>query len=131
MGGTNGRYGVLGRGRRGEGMVYAHRLSFEMAGGVLLEGQDVMHSCDNPLCVNPAHLTAGTRTDNMQDAKAKGRVRWRAHPGVRNGRAKLTEDDVRAIRASRETNVVLAARYVVFDTLVGRIRRRQAWCHVA
>jgi hypothetical protein len=53
----------------------------------------IMHLCDNPLCVNPAHLHLGTHKDNMQDKCNKKRQSFGEH----NGRAKLTEQDVRAI----------------------------------
>ena len=49
-----------------------------------------MHSCDTPACVNPEHLSLGTRKENMQDAKRKLRMRV----GELHGRAKLTNDQV-------------------------------------
>lgn len=69
----NKRYGLLGAGRRGEGMLFAHRVSWELHFGEIPEGLLVLHSCDTPPCVNPAHLFLGTQTDNMQDMAAKGR----------------------------------------------------------
>jgi HNH endonuclease len=54
-------------------MVYAHRFAFAAATGADITEQ-VLHSCDNPLCVNPAHLFQGTQTDNMKDAQAKKRL---------------------------------------------------------
>ncbi len=52
----------------------AHRVSYEIANGVkLTASQIVMHSCDNPPCVNPAHLSVGTHADNVHDAINKGR----------------------------------------------------------
>lgn len=54
--------------------VYAHRVAFEQAWGIRLQGgQVVRHSCDNPPCVNPLHLIMGTQGDNMRDMVTKGR----------------------------------------------------------
>jgi len=56
--------------------VYAHRFSYELAYGFIPEDMDIMHLCDNPPCVNPQHLEAGTAKENMMHMVRKGRDQW-------------------------------------------------------
>lgn len=68
-------------------LVVTHRLAYALAVGDIPEGAVVMHSCDNPRCVNPNHLSVGTQSQNMLDALAKGRHAGkarRASTSVRN-----------------------------------------------
>jgi len=76
-------YGLF---RTPEKHVLAHRASYRLFCGTLDE-RDVMHACDTPACVNPAHLSLGTRKENMQDAKRKMRL----CVGESHGRGKLTD----------------------------------------
>lgn len=54
---------------------YAHRRAFVVAGGKLVRGMCIMHTCDNPPCCNPRHLRQATYSENTRDSVAKGR--WR------------------------------------------------------
>ena len=63
-----GRMNVLGKQDR------SHRISFRFVNGPISKGLHIMHSCDNPRCCNPSHLSAGTAADNMADKAKKGRA---------------------------------------------------------
>ncbi len=82
-------------------------------------GELVLHTCDNPGCVNPAHLYVGTRQDNMDDMARRMR-----------GCHKLTEAAVRAIRASPKSNAEVARRYGVTSMNISLIRRHKTWTWV-
>ena len=53
---------------------YAHRHIYRLVNGPIDDGLHVCHTCDNRRCINPSHLFLGTRLDNMQDARSKGRI---------------------------------------------------------
>lgn len=75
----------------------AHRLSYLMAGGALGHAV-IMHTCDNPACVNPAHLRGGTVQDNVADMHAKG---WAAKPSVTHLRDRPRHPRARAVTTPR------------------------------
>lgn len=88
------------------------------------------HTCDNPACVNPDHLFLGDQQANMDDKMGKDRHNYGVSRGVNHGNAKVTEDDVRAIRASSESLSALAKRYGVARSTMAAIRKRETWQHV-
>lgn len=102
-----------------------HRAAYEVAFGPVPEGMLVCHKCDQPACCNPQHLFAGTNKDNSDDKLRKGRQRR----GEAN-RAKLTEDQIREIRASNESMRQMAKRFGVSASHVSKIRRKVKWAHV-
>lgn len=110
--------------------IGAHRLSFENKTGETAEV--VMHTCDNPWCVNPAHLRGGTMADNMADMREKNRDNRTVRPrGEAHHRARLTEDNVREIkRRSDEKPGKLAAEFGVKYAVIHRIRAGLAWKHI-
>lgn len=127
-------YGQIGLGGRGAKQALAHRFSYELHKGPIPCGMVVMHSCDNPRCVNPDHLSVGTHSDNTQDAVSKGR--WISVPPLINGErhhsAKLTADDVRMIRDNPDIPTKeLADRFGTNATSIQKVRSRKTWKHVA
>ncbi len=104
----------------------AHRVAWFLRFGVM-PPLHALHYCDNRACVNPAHLFTGTHQDNMTDRMAKGRQA----KGKKNGLSKLTDDVVREIRNSKESQRKLAARFGVSSTTIRLARNRKTWTHVS
>lgn len=130
---VNGGYGVLSLGKR-HLLGRAHRLSLEIAGIEIPPGLLVLHRCDTPPCVNPAHLFVGTDADNVADKIRKGRARWGVLHGEDKPQAKLTSAEVVAIREQRQKGAtyaeILAAFGISKSQLINILSRRQ-WKEVA
>jgi hypothetical protein len=123
----------------------AHRLAL-----LLTKGMDpnliAAHSCDNPPCANPNHLFPKTQIENIAERNEKGRQDhgpnapcWSPPPprgkvvGARCAKARLTEDQVRAIRELRLSGVPqveLARSFHVHPNSIGNILNGSTWKHV-
>ena len=85
-----------------------------------------LHSCDNPPCVNPAHLSWGTNAENMVHRS----VRDRLARGERHGMTRLQENDIHRIRADSRSSPKVARDFGVSESTVQKIRRGECWQHV-
>lgn len=106
----------------------ASHIALQLAGKPRPEGLVAMHSCDNPGCVNPRHLSWGTQADNIVDREAKGR--GGAAFGERSSAAKLTVRNVRAIREDPRTLTEIAKSYGVRITTITNIKTGRTWRNV-
>lgn len=108
----------------------AHRVAYELTIGDIPEGLELLHTCDNKLCVNPSHLRPGTHADNMRDMSQKDR----SPRGVKQGRVILTEAEVLEIRATYIPKVIslrdLARRYGVNKSTIQLIVTGKNWSHI-
>ena len=109
----------------------AHRYAAELASGEVPPESVAIHACDNPSCVriHPNHVSFGSQQENIADKVRKGRQA----KGETNGRAVLTEEDVRNIRKrlySGEAGYKIAADYGIAPTNVTAIYHRRTWKHV-
>lgn len=108
----------------------AHRVALSLIlGRPIATDMQALHHCDNPPCVNPAHIFEGTGDDNVADRHAKGRDAR----GEADGRARLTETDVRRIRSHLtrgESWSRVARRFGVSKGTVQAIAAGRTWQHV-
>jgi len=100
---SGGRYGRVNK-ITGPTLVMAHRMAYLMLKGVPNQSDLICHTCENGLCVNPAHMFLGTPKDNSRDMAAKGRgvgqiTGSAPQSGENNSNAKLTRALVEDIRA--------------------------------
>jgi hypothetical protein len=116
----------------GFGLMLAHRVSFELSHGEITDGLQVLHHCDNPPCVNPAHLFLGTTQDNMSDMTKKHR--HADFRGEKHGKAILTAEQVIEIRqrysAGKISQQKLGKEYGVSRSAIRHIVTNENWRHI-
>lgn len=108
----------------------AHRVSWMLHRGSTPGRLHVLHRCDVPRCVNPAHLFLGTNLDNVADRVRKGRSGRAPHPGDQHPMRKLSEAQVRAIRqrlTEGERGCDLAAEFGVSRPTITDIKTGRKW----
>ena len=128
------------RDAKGYGRVYIdgkyrglHRLVWEVVNGAEIpQGYCVCHTCDNPPCIWPEHLWIGTKAQNTLDRDLKRR-NWFGprNRGETNARAKLTDAQVRAIRADPRLQRMIAVEYGITTSSVSEIKAGKRWKHLA
>lgn len=113
----------------------AHRISYQIFHGKIDEKIQILHKCDNPKCVNPDHLFAGTHSDNMKDKAKKGRARhfgrpsqfigvtwrndskrWRSYISI-NGKMKHIGSHLDEIEAAKAYDKIAFLKYGIRDRL--------------
>jgi hypothetical protein len=117
-------YGIIGK-----KCLLAHRVSHHLHNGPIPNGMFVCHKCDNPSCVNPHHLFAGTAKDNMEDAVGKKRNAF----GEKHGCAQLSDEkvlDIRKAWAGRLTQEKLAKEYGVTAPVIRAAIYGRTWKHL-
>jgi len=128
------------------GPLRAHRLVWVLEKGEIPDNLVVMHSCDNPKCCNIDHLRLGTKLENMQDMKNKGRhftpfanIDWipylkenpeDAKRGEENGNSKLTKEIVLALRAFQGNHKEASLAFGISHSNAWAIRTYRAWKHI-
>lgn len=106
-----------------------HRLSYAATKGEIAGGIVICHKCDNPACINPDHLFAGTKADNSADMAKKKR----STIGERNPMAKIDASVVHEIRVLGKTGMLqkdIGSKFGITREAVGLIIRGERWKHI-
>lgn len=112
-------------------VTLAHRVSLAIAGSAVTADHSVLHSCDNPRCVNPSHLRLGTHGENMAERNSKGRARGgalhgAAHPAARLDAAQVAE--IRALAASKSMSQrLIGAQFGISQGHVSNLLNSKTW----
>ncbi len=115
-------YGVIGLGRRSEGIERTHRVAWILKHGEIPAGKFVLHRCDNRKCVR--HLFLGNQRDNIRDCMRKGR---HSAPPIRRGESnnkfKITEQMKVYILSSPRTGHALSIELGLNRSTINKLRR--------
>jgi hypothetical protein len=121
------RYGAIGIGGKSSPALKAHRVSWELHFGPIPPGLHVLHKCDTPKCVNPAHLFLGTQADNVADMVKKGRRRGGNFPGRMGRDRKIAPTQLpelqRRFAEHRETRLALASEFGISPSRLFQLAR--------
>jgi len=112
----------------------AHRIAYEAYYSEPLNDLHCLHTCDNPKCVNPRHLYAGTNADNIRDKVSRGRCYTGYQKGESNGYSKFSDEDVKNIRklyaTGDYTTVKLGKMYNVHRATISLMVNNKTWQHI-
>lgn len=115
-------YGMIGI-KKKKTTVSAHRISYQMKYGPIPEGLQVNHKCDNPGCVRPEHLYAGTQKENIRDVILRGRNFNQKKTHCLRGHEFNAENTEIRIRPNKTSRFCLKCRFIHAE---GRERRRKS-----
>ena len=128
--GSKNEYGY-GRIHQNKKLVFVHRAVYEKVHGEIPKGMVIMHSCDNPSCINIHHLSANNQSENIKDMYSKGRGLNLA--GSKHGMSKINETDVINIKkrlSDGDTCVAISKDYGVSEGTIRNIKKGRNWTHV-
>ena len=120
-----------GRIHKDKKLVFVHREVYEKVHGYIPKGMVIMHSCDNPACINPNHLSANYQSENIKDMIEKGRSVNKF--GSKHGMSKINETDVINIKkrlSEGDTCVAISKDYSVSEGTIRNIKKGRNWTHV-
>jgi len=138
-----GKNNVNGHMRINRSNIPAYRISYQIFNGIVPDNLEVMHKCDNPMCVRPDHLSLGTHKDNMNDRRIKNRDPMKKNEVYKHqyqkitGKAphvKLTSNQVTEIKSlikEKVPHLKIAKLFKVDASTISNIKTEKTWSHIA